>query len=52
MYTMGVRLNEKDELAAYKLKDVAETWYTQWKDNRALREDPIGWEVFSREIFW
>ena len=38
--------NEKVELATYQLKDVAQTWYIQWKDNRALRGEPISWEGF------
>ena len=43
--------NEKAELAAYNLKDVAQTWYTQWSDKRALRLVPISWEVFMRALF-
>ena len=42
--------NEKVELAAYQLIYVAQTWSTQRKDNRALREGPISWEAFSREF--
>ena len=45
---MGVSSNEKAELAISQLKDVAQTWYTQWKDNRVLRAGPISWEVFRR----
>ena len=36
LYAMGQSSNEK-------AKDVAQTWYTQWKDNRALRKGPIRW---------
>ena len=42
--------NEKVELAAYQLKHVSQTWYTQWRDNRALGAGPINWEVFMREF--
>ena len=48
---MGVISNEKADLAIYQLKDVAQTWYTQWKDNRALRAGPKSWEIFVREFF-
>ena len=44
----GGSSNEKAELAAYQLKDVAQTWYTQWKDNTTLIEGPISWEIFRR----
>ncbi|XP_049406438.1 uncharacterized protein LOC125870132 [Solanum stenotomum] len=46
--SMGVTAIEKAELAGYQLKNVAEVWYTQWKDNRPLREGPISWEVFKK----
>ena len=48
LYIMGMSSNEKAELGFYQLKDVAQTWYTQWKDNRGLREGPISWDVFRR----
>ena len=47
---MGVSSNEKAELVTYQLKDVAQTWYTQWRDNRALRAGPLSWEVFRRDF--
>ena len=31
---MGVPSREKVEFASYKLKDVAQVWYIQWKCNR------------------
>ena len=34
---------EKVELASYQLKDVSQTWYLQWRDNRALRCGPVTW---------
>ena len=48
LYAMGLTSNEKFDLTSYQLKDVAQTWCTQWRDNRALREGPITWEVFIR----
>ena len=50
MYDIGVSSHEKAKLAAYQLKDVAQTWYTQWRDNRALRAGPISWEILRREF--
>ncbi|XP_055830827.1 uncharacterized protein LOC129899843 [Solanum dulcamara] len=43
---MGVSSEEKVELAAYKLKGIAQVWYTQWKFKR-VDEGPIGWEAFK-----
>ena len=31
---MGVSSHKKEELADYHLKDVAQVWYEQWKDER------------------
>ena len=39
---------EKAELAAYKLKDVAQTWYNMWKDNRVLGDGPVTWEILKK----
>ncbi|XP_069152739.1 uncharacterized protein [Solanum lycopersicum] len=47
---MGVTSREKAELASYQLRDVAQIWYTQWKDNRAEGSGPIEWEEF-KEVF-
>ena len=38
LYAMGVTSSDKAELASYQLKDVAQTWYVQERDNRSLRE--------------
>lgn len=32
LVAMGATISEKAELASYKLKDVAKTWCTIWKD--------------------
>ncbi|WMV08848.1 hypothetical protein MTR67_002233 [Solanum verrucosum] len=44
---MGLSSIEKVELAAYQLKDVAQIWYEQWKDNILIGEGPIEWEAFK-----
>ena len=44
---MGVSLSEKTELASYKLKDVAQTWYIKWRDNVPLRGDPLTWAILK-----
>ena len=31
----------------YKLKDVAQTCYVQWRDNRPSRCGPVIWEIFK-----
>ena len=33
VHAMGVSSREKMDLASYQLKEVAQLWYTQWKDN-------------------
>ena len=40
LFTMWVTLNEKVDNSTYHLKDVAQIWYTQWKENMALRAVP------------
>ena len=37
LYAMGLTTSEKSELATYQLKDVAQTWCVQWRNNRPLR---------------
>lgn len=43
---MGLTSSDKAELASYQLKNVAQTWYVQWRDNRELRGGPVTWEIF------
>ena len=50
LYAIGVSSNEKAELVAYQLKDKAQTWYTQLKDNKTLRAGPMSWEAFRRDL--
>lgn len=40
LYAMEFSLNEKAVLDSYQIKDVVQTLYTQWRDNRALRAGP------------
>ena len=41
LFTMGVTIGKNVKLAAYQLKDLAQTWYTQRRDNRVLRGGPV-----------
>ena len=50
LYTMDVNTIENDKLAAYQLKDLAQTWYTEWRDTRSLRGGPVTWEIFKRSF--
>ena len=44
---IGVTPQEKEELTAYQLKEVAQVWYEQWKDERPVREGWITWGKFK-----
>ena len=44
---LGVNEEDKDELGACQLKDVAKVWYKTWADDRALGEVPITWDVLK-----
>ena len=48
LFSMGVPTGEKAKLSAYQLNDLAQTCYTQWRDNRVLRGGPVNWEIFKR----
>lgn len=50
LYSMWLCSSEKAQLATYQLKDVAETCYTQWRDNWAFRTGPISFKVFRKEF--
>ena len=39
--SMGVTSREKVELTLYRLRDIDQIWYTQWKDNRTEESGPI-----------
>ena len=52
---IGVDVEEKDELIAYQLKDVAQIWYSMWADSRARGDVPITRDVLKTvflEIFF
>ena len=44
---MHVADTERVELAAYQLKDVARTWFDQWKGGRAENAPPASWACFE-----
>ena len=50
VHTIGVTSKEKAELGSYKLREVAQVCYTQWKDNRTVELGPIQLEEFE-EVF-
>ncbi|XP_015072521.1 uncharacterized protein LOC107016621 [Solanum pennellii] len=50
LYVIGVNEEEKAELDAYQLKDVAQVWYNMWGDGRAPGEVPITWDVLKSTL--
>lgn len=46
MERMRVVSEEKADLGAYQLMEVAKVWFTQWKFDR-VDKGLIGWEVFK-----
>ncbi|WMV29248.1 hypothetical protein MTR67_022633 [Solanum verrucosum] len=44
---MEVSIVEKAELSAYQLKGVAQVWFNQWKEERAIGAIPLDWEKFK-----
>ena len=48
LYSMGSTTCEKAKLDTYQLKDVAQAWYVQWRDNMTLRGGTVTWEVFKK----
>ena len=48
LLAMGLSINEKADLTTYQLKDVAQVWFLQWRDNMPLRGGPITWEIFKK----
>ena len=47
LLAMGLSTSEKVELSTYQLKEVAQAWYVQLRDNRPLRDGPVTWEIFK-----
>ena len=44
---MHVANTERIELATYQLKDVARTWFDQWKGGRVENAPPANWACFE-----
>ena len=44
---MGVNSKEKVEMTSYQLKEVAQVWFTQWRDNKMIYSGPIELEEFK-----
>ncbi|KAK4733525.1 hypothetical protein R3W88_007786 [Solanum pinnatisectum] len=44
---MHIADTERVELAAYQLKNVARTWFDQWKKGRAEGAPPASWDYFE-----
>ncbi|TMW99382.1 hypothetical protein EJD97_002658 [Solanum chilense] len=50
LYGMGVTSIQKTELEVYQLKNVAQTRYVQWRDNKTLRGGPLTLEIFKKDF--
>ncbi|XP_069144520.1 uncharacterized protein [Solanum lycopersicum] len=50
IYVMELSTRQKAKFATYKLKDVAQELYVQWRDNKSLRHRLGTWEVFKRSF--
>ena len=50
--TMGMTTSEKAELATYQLKDVAQPWYVEWRDNRLFNGGPLTWDIFKEDFLY
>ena len=48
LYVVGVSSSEKAELASCQLKDMAQTWYVEWRDNRPLTVGTMTWRSLRR----
>lgn len=48
---MGVSTTQKDELAAFQLKDMDQTLYNKLKDSWALKGDHVTLEIFKKAFF-
>ena len=46
-HSTGLTCNDKAELVSYKLKDIAQVRYKQWKGNKLVGLSPIVWEEFK-----
>ena len=49
-FTIGLYTIHKAELETFPIKDVAQAWHVQRRDNRPLRGSPVTWEVFKKNF--
>ena len=47
---MGLSMSEKVELATYQLKDVAQAYFVQWRDNSPLRGGHFTWKIIKKDF--
>lgn len=40
-------MKDKVYIGVYKIKRVAQVWYTQWKNKRLVGAGQIDWELFK-----
>ena len=53
LFDIGVYSSEKAKFRTYLLKDVAQNFYVQWRDNRLLRGGPVTWYIFKATfLYW
>ena len=48
--SMGVTPREKAELASYKLNDVAQVLFEQWRVDRPFKTGLVNWNEFKEEF--
>ena len=48
VYSMNMTPREKVDMVSYNLKEAAQVWFTQWKDNRAVKSGPLEYEEFKK----
>ena len=48
--SMGVTPREKEELASYKLNDVAQVLFEQWRVDRPFKTGLVNWNEFKEEF--
>ena len=37
-------------MSSNQLKQVAQVWFTEWKDNRLVESGPLEWEEFKESL--
>ena len=50
LLAIGFPTSEKVELFTYQLKDMVQSWFMQWRDNRPLRGGPLTWKIFKKDF--